>query len=98
MRRSRALARTTIALVVVALWLAGNFSEPLLAKKGLKLGVGDIGDPGGIRNLDNRVRRGVKNTRLDFWDEAEDEHQKKVVLGIIGSVITARRIGTMLRV
>lgn len=85
MKRSRGLARTTIALLLAAIWMVGNLAQPLSAR-GLERGVGRIGDPGGARGVDNRVH-GRAHGRAEFWDEAEDEHQKKVVLGIIGGVV-----------
>ena len=86
MKRSRGLARTTIALLLAAIWMVGNLAQPLSAR-GLERGVGRIGDPGGARGVDNRVH-GRAHGRAEFWDEAEDEEQKKLVLGIIGGVVS----------
>ena len=80
MRRFRGFVAVTVALTLALVWLGGD-AAPLLAKRGFEPGVGRIGDPGGIRSIDNRARHRARH-RVDFWDEAEDEYRVKNVLRV----------------
>jgi hypothetical protein len=89
MKRSSSLARIVVALSLATLWLALDLAP--LAARGLD--GRRVGRPGGADTLDNRARaRNQGHNRVDYWDEAEDRHTRKMVVGIVGGIV----VGTLI--